>query len=431
VYAADILDAYRMAIKRDADLRAAWAGEQAAGEAKPQAMALFYPSLSLEAGLTRSYLNTNVSNAGAIRGARFSFTNRQLSLRLTQPVYHHDAFAQLRQADAETARAMAGYTDAEQDLMLRVAERYFGVLSAMDQLAFSRMEIRAIGKQLEDSMQRLDVGLAPETEVFEAQARFDLVTAREIEARNQLSVSFEALYELTGQPVSDIKQLGESMPLVSPVPDDIEKWVETALERNAELMAARYASQAAAAEVDRQRAGHYPTLDIVGSASRSESGGSRFGQASSSDDKAIGLELSMPVFEGGAVSSRTRQAQYLLEQSRAQLEGVRRTVIRRARESFLAVITSISRAKALKRAVSSNVKALEATEAGFAEGTRNIKDVLDMRQELVAARQGYAQARYDYLLALLGLKQAAGILAAADIEEINAQLAGDARRLLP
>jgi len=417
-HAEGLLDVYNLATESDPTIRAANAALQAQLEAKPQAKGLLLPTISFNASTTESQQDIDKPTASA---GTSNFDSTSYTLSLTQPIYHRDYLVQLRQADAQVAQADANYRAAEQELMVRAAQRYFDVLSAMDGLEFARAEKKAVARQLEQTEKRFEVGLIAITDVHEAKARYDSTVALEIAAENQLSNSREALYEITGQYLEKLKPLMEDTSLVPPDPKDIEQWTSTALKQNLTLIAAQYAADIANQEVKRQRAGHYPTVDLVGSRDYSDSGGGRFG-ASQSETDSISLQLTVPIYQGGIVSSKVREAAHLKIESMEKLEQQRRTALRSTREAYLGVLAAISQVNALKQALVSSESALEATQAGFEVGTRTIVDVLVALRETFRAKRDYAQARYDYIMGTLRLKQGAGILNASDLEKIDAWL---------
>ncbi|MDO9371172.1 MAG: TolC family outer membrane protein [Gammaproteobacteria bacterium] len=416
--AENLLDIYHLAQQNDAQLKGAEAARLAVLESKPQSRALLFPTLNASAGTTANQLDTRqpASSAGVTR-----FNSTAYSLSLTQPVYHRDTYVQLRQSDARIAQADAAFGAAEQNLMTRVATRYFDVLAAQDNLEFARAEKKAIAQQLEQSQQRFDVGLVAITDVQEAQARFDSARAQEIDAERQLASSLEALREVTAQQHQNLSLLNESIPLVAPEPSDVEQWADTALKQNLQVSAAQSGADVAREEIERQRSGHYPSVDIVGSRAFSDSGGGRFGASESLTDT-LTLQLNAPLYQGGLITSRTREAAFKHNQALETLEQQRRSVLRQTRDAYLGVNANISRVQALNQAVVSNRTALESTMAGLEVGTRTQVDVLNAQRELFRAQRDHARARYDYILETLRLKQAAGTLSPADLEQINTWL---------
>lgn len=414
--AADLEAVYQLALQNDPVLKAAAAARDAALEAKPQSRALLYPALSFSAGYDRTREDIKETAFGTPGVSNFDSTAYVLALN--QPLFNRDYFVRLRQADAVVAQADAVYRTSEQSLILRVAEAYFGLLAANDNLEFARAEMNAIEQQLEQAKQRFDVGLIAITDVHEAQAAFDLAKAREIVATNQLASSREALYEITAQTIDAVAPLGVKIPLARPDPADIEHWGRVALEQNFALLAAQFAEESARQEVSRQRAGHYPTLDLTASLSRANDDGGVNGETDV-EDRVVGLQFTFPLYLGGAVSSRTREAAYRLTQAREEVETQRRATLRQARDAYLAVVAGINGVNAFEQARISAQSALDATQAGFDVGTRTTVDVLTAQRDLFAAQREYAQSRYDYILNLLRLKQASGLLVSTDVEEIN------------
>jgi len=414
--AANLAEVYDLALRNDPVLKAAAAARSAALEAKPQSRALLLPELTFSANYDRVHEEVRETTLGS--PGNFSFNSSGYALSLNQPVFNRDYFMRLRQADATVARADATYHAEEQALIVRVAEAYFNLLAAKDNLEFARAEKNAIEQQLEQAKQRFDVGLIAITDVHEAQAAFDSANAREIVASNRVMSTQEALFEITAQAIDDVAPLGEKIPLASPDPADIEHWVAVALEQNFALLAAQYAEQAAREEVSRQRAGHYPTLDLTASLSRSEDEG-ELSRESDIEDRIVGLQFVLPLYAGGAVNSRTREASALLTQAREGLESQRRATLRQTRDAYLTVVAAINTVNALAQAQVSAQSALDATQAGYDVGTRTAVDVLGAQSDLYAAKREYAAARYAYILNLLRLKEASGLLLPADIAEIN------------
>lgn len=413
---ADLIDVHRMALENDPQIRAAEAQRLAQGESRPQARALLLPFVTFDASYTRIHEDVSSSTFGATGTSNYSTTD--LSLNLVQPIYRRDYYVQLRQSDSILALADAQYSLAHQNLLLRSAEAYFNVLAAQDALFLARAEKESVGRQLEQAKQRFEVGLIAITDVHVAQAAYDLATAAEIDAANQLQSANEALYELTGEYLEDLRPLQAEIPLVSPDPADVERWVQAAMDQNFALLAARFNAEIAERNVALQRSGHYPTLDLVASLGKTDnSSGASTGR--DVEDAIIGLQLQVPLFQGGAISSRTRQANYELTQARQQVEQQRRSTLRATRDAYNAVIAAINRVNALAQARVSARSALEATEAGMEVGTQTAVDVVSTRTELFRAENDYASARYDYLLNILRLKLAEGSLSITDLRRIN------------
>jgi len=417
--ATSLLDIYQLATKHDPQYRGVNAAYRATLETKSQSRAQLFPSINLTADRTSNKQKT-ISSSSFPVGTR-DFDSSGYTLSLSQPLLNYDYFIQLRQSDAAIGEAKANLSAAQQALMVRISERYFDALAALDSLEFARAEKRAIDRQLEQTRQRFEVGLIAITDVHEAQAAYDLVTAQEILAENLLASQYEALAEITGRYHKTLATLSAETPLITPEPADIGKWGDTALNQNFQLIAAEFVYNNAREEIKRQRAGHLPTLEFNASHTYTDSEGGNFG-SNESENQSLELRLNMPLFQGGATSSRTRQAQRLADQSREGYEQQRRATLRQARDAYLSVLAEINRVKALGQAVVSAQSALDATEAGLEVGTRTTVDVLDTRRELYRAQRDHARSRYDYILHTLRLKQAAGILTTADLELINSWL---------
>ncbi len=407
--AADLMETYRQALENAPALRAADAERLANRELLPQSRALWLPRLDAS-------VNVGTNRWDPEPGVTDDYGSLGYSLRLSQTLYNRADWIQLSQAGERVAQAEAAYRVVQQAVILDVAQRYFDVLAAMDNLEFIKAEKTAIGRQLEQAQQRFDVGLIAITDVQEAQARHDSAVAGEIAAGNRLDSATDALRELTGADGAALNPLSVEIPLQTPQPNDIEAWVRTARTSNLQLMVARYGATVAQQEIRRRSAGHYPSLSLVGSYQRSETEASRYVD---NDLSSLGLQLTLPLYQGGGISSRTRQARHQYRQASDELEKQQRSTLRVVRDAYRSVIAGISQVKALEQALASHQTALLATEAGFEVGTRTIVDVLNVQQELFRARRDHAIAHYDYLLASLRLKQAAGSLGVGDLEQVN------------
>lgn len=415
VAAIDLVGVYKLAVENDPAYRAAQATYQAALESKSQSRAGLLPQLNLSAHYTD---NDRESTGGTLPG-NYSYNSNGYTLSLTQPLFHKENFVAVSQADAQIAQASAVFDNAKQDLILRVATQYFEVLSSIDDLAFAQAEVKAISEQLLQTKQRFNVGLTAITDVHEAQARYDQAVASEIAAQNTYEISRENLREITGQDLAGLAALKSDHPLVAPDPQDIQQWVKTALDQNALLTAANKGVDVANDNVRLSKAGHYPTLDLVANHTSTDLDENAPGGTQTSDDTSVSLQLNIPLYSGGLTSSRTRQANFLLQQARENLEQQRRATERLTRTAYLGVIANISQVKALKQALASSRTALEATQAGFEVGTRTAVDVLDSQRELYRAERDYARSRYNYLLETLRLKLAAGNLTEEALQQIN------------
>jgi outer membrane protein len=413
-----LLDIYQLATASDPQLRQAEASYRAVEETKTQARAQLLPQLSLDANLARDRQDVSSTTSPLFQPATFYSNTKAYDLTLSQALYHRDLFVQLREADAATAQAEASFQAARQDLAVRATDRYFKVLAAADNLNFAQSEKTANQHLLEQAQQRFDVGLIAITDVYEAQAAFDLSVAQDITAENQLAIAKEELREVTGKFHDSLQPLKTEIALPSPDPANVEKWVEAALQQNAQLLAAQAGMDKAREDVELNRAGHYPRLDAVASYGYSDVSAGLLGGSESTDGN-IGLQFSLPLYQGGGTTSRVRAAVYRLTQAKEAFEQQRRSTDRQTRSAYLTVIDAINSVNALKQAVISTQSALDATQAGYEVGTRTIVDVLQSQRNLFDAQRNYAQARYNYVVSSLRLKEAAGMLNPGDVEEIN------------
>ena len=419
-FADDMLSVYQLAVQSDPQLQAAKAAYQATLEVIPQSRAALLPNLGATGIVTRDRYHNRNPAAGEPENSYA--TNKTFGAQLTQALYQRESFLKLEQTDSVVAQSKAQLTAAEQDLILRVATRYFLVLGAQDNLAFVKGDKDAIARTLDQAQQRFDVGLSAITDVLEARARYDIAVSDEINAEKLLADAREALREVTGVEPGTLEVLQPEIPLVPPDPAVEEQWVTVATDQNPLLLAARAATETARQEIDIQRAGHYPTLDLTADYAWRNNDFGGFGISQERNDSSIGVQMTLPLYTGGLISANTRQSQQQFTQAQETQVQQRRATERQARDYFRGVMTGISKVTALKQAVLSNEKALEAAQAGFDVGTRTIVDVLDTQRDLLSAKRDHARSRYDYLLDILRLKQAAGSLEEDDLRLINALL---------
>ena len=418
IAAENLVDVFQSALVNDPQLLAEAAAQRAVGELDSQATARFLPQLSLSANNGKV---KRQSSAQAFGGDR-EYNNHGYTLSLTQPLYRQENYIQSNQADIAIEQAAASYQIAEQALILRVAERYFDFLSRQDEVKFSESEKEANAKQLEQVQQRFDLGLATITDLSESQAGYDLANADVITAENELANSRERLLETSGLYLEGLIPLASETPLVRPVPEESEEWIAVALVQNPNLRVVQKSKEDAQQVIALEKSGHYPSLDIVGEKNYTSQSDSSFGGSSKVHQESVSIRFNLPIFEGGGVSSRVRQASHRLDEAMQNEEAQRRAVVRQSREAYNGVMSGISRVKALKQALVSGQKALESTEAGYEVGTRTTVDVLNVRRDLFRAKRDYANARYEYILSSLRLKQAAGTLSQNDLAQINTWL---------
>ena len=414
--ATDLQETYKMAMEHDAQYRQVVAADLATREQKPQAWSQLMPNISLSAGT--SFTETASKGGFNLGGSEFASNSHNYNFSVTQPLFRWDRFLQLKRAQAAIEQSNAQLMAAQENLIVRVSDAYFNVLAALDNLAFAQAEKLSLSRQLDQTNQRFEVGLTAITDVQEAKAGYDRAVASELAAENNVDNTREALREIIGDYVAELALMKDEIPLVHPDPDSIEQWTTTSLEQNLDIIAGMHAVELARQQVKIQETGHFPTVDLQGSKGFQHSGAGRFGANASKSDS-IGLQLSVPLFQGGLINSRTRQAVHQLDQELEKLTQTRRAAQRSTRQSYLGVISGISQVVALKQAVVSGETALQATQAGYEVGTRTAVDVITSERNLSQNKRDYARARYDYLVNTLKLKQAAGILSPDDVANVN------------
>ena len=416
IYAMDFLQAYELAEQRDPEIYAAAYDYEAVVNTRPQVRAALLPSITLDVFASQFEEDTNAA------GSSGDYDADGYSLSLVQSLYQHDLYLKLEQADLNIAAATAVYDAAKQTLILRVANAYYNVLGAGDNLAFAKAEKEAIGEQLEQTQRRFDVGLIAITDVKESQAQYDVALAQEIEAENLLSTTRETLRTIIGEIPDSLNVLSEKFPLLVPKPANINKWVDTAKQNNLVFKVAKYDFDIARKEVSINQSGHYPSLNLTLSHDDISRDFDAPPTTTDGEDTTLILNLSVPIYSGGLTSARTKTAISQQERARALKEKALRDTVKLGRDSYLGVTTSIAKVKAFKQALISTQSAYEATQAGLEVGTRTAVEVLSVLRNQYLAERDYARSRYEYILNVLRLKEAAGILSKNDVAQVNAWL---------
>ncbi|RRV17563.1 TolC family outer membrane protein [Pseudomonas saudiphocaensis] len=430
----DLVSVYRLAVENNAELAAARAQFEAIRETVPQARAGLLPNL--RAGAELSDTRTQVDTSAGARTLSRSGTVYQATL--SQPIFRADRWFQLQAAEAISEQAALEYSAAEQNLILQSAQAYFAVLQAQDNLAAVKAEEAAFKRQLDQANERFEVGLSDRTDTLEAQAGFDAARANRILAERQVQDALQALQTLTNRTHLALEGIEHSLPVLAPIPNDATAWVDTATRQNLNLLAVNQAVNAAGETLRQYRAGHAPTLDAVASYRKGDNDSMGFANSGMADalpgypryngnveQGSIGLQLNIPIYSGGLTSSQSRQAFHQLTEAEQRRESLRRQVVENTRNLHRAVNTDIEQVQARRQSIISSQSALEATEVGYEVGTRNIVDVLDTQRRLYAAVRNYNNARYDYILDNLRLKQAAGTLNPGDLEDLARYLKPD------
>jgi outer membrane protein len=441
----DLIDVYQLALENDPIIREAQANRDAAMEARPSAWANLLPQISASASMSE----TNSSSLGSdlsqdpidftrsvIRNRSESTNeNSSFTFSVSQTLFDWGQFQTLKQADSQVAQAEADYLAAVQSLMSRTVQAYFATLSAQDELQALDDNLRALERQLEQTQRRFEVGLIAITDVQESQAARDNAYASVIGQQRVLATARESLRELTGVYHSDLARPIDDLPLTPPSPMDPEAWVARANERNLTLESARLAAEASRRGMEATRGGLFPTLTLSASTTQFDNNSpgrtvynsfldqnETFDFPSIGSNDTISLQLNAPIWSGGRNYSNLRRQAALHTASLERAIAVQRQTERQTRDSYLGVISEISRVRALRQASQSSRTALEATQAGFEVGTRTTVDVLTSQQALTRAQTNYFSSRYSYIQQVVALKLAAGSLSVADLQEINGWL---------
>ena len=419
-HGADLMAVYRDALAYDAQFASARAALDAGREKLPQGRAGLLPTVGLGASTTWNETESTARVNGATATTR-DYNSNGWEVRLTQPLFRWQNWVAYTQSELAVVQAEAQFGLARQELIVRAAQAYFDVLLAQDTLTTAQAQKVAIAEQLESAKRNFEVGTATITDSHEAQARYDLTSAQEIAALNDLTVKKQVLRAVIGKEPEGLKALKPGVQLVRPQPDDINQWVAMAESSSASVQIYQALHEIAAREVEKQRAGHYPTLDLVATNGRNGAGGGTTG-GFDSKSSTIGLQLSLPIFAGGATVSRDREAVALKEKAVSDLENARRTAALNARQAYLGVSSGMAQVKAYEAALTSSQSALDSNKLGYDVGVRINIDVLNAQSQLFDTRQKLAKARLDTLAALLKLKAAAGSLGEDDVAAVNALL---------
>ncbi len=424
--AVDLVGVHDLALKSDPRLQAAGYRREATAENKTQAWANLLPQLGASGSWSKGNVKTTIPELDFTDEKTKASRNYGLNLR--QSLYNQANYEQLDVARGQISQAEAIYQVVFLEFLLRVSDSYFIVLTLMDGVTFAEAEELALKRQYEQAEQRFEVGLTAVTDVHEAKASYDNARARAIVARNNLENAKEELRVLTGVYFEEFDALQEVLPLVEPDPFDADRWVEIALSNNPNVVASRAAVEVADSNMRLARTGHFPTLDLVATYNDFENSKfiirDDFQQPLTRtdlgvDDTTVQLQLNIPIYLGGAVSSRTRQARFLMDATGQDLDDVQRVTVRETQNAFRAILAGIQEVQAFEQARISAESALEATQAGFEVGTRTIVDVLIAQQRKFQAQRDNSVARHAYILRHLRLKSIAGLLTSEDLRVVN------------
>lgn len=415
----DLMETYQKALSYDSGIAAA----RATYEAQQANVDVSQSTLLPQVGAFGSAGYTDQDGPNVDNGSR----TLSYGVQLTQPVFRADNWYRYDASQFQSESARAQYNLAQQQLMLDVATAYFNVLRATDNLTTTRAAETAIQRQYEQAQERFDVGLIAITEVYEARASYDTAKSTRIAAESNVDIAREQLARLTGEFTEDLENLEQTFPLNRPQPGNPSDWESTALEQNWRIQSAQYDLDASESTLKTAKAGHYPTVNLEAAYGDADVDGAMTPQRDgSTTESSISLTVNVPLYMGGGTEAGVRQQRSLVEVAQQGLETVRRDVRVNTRSLFRTVNTNIESAAALEQSIVSRRSALDATRAGYEVGTRNIVEVLDAERAYYVALRDYANARYDYVINSLSLKQAAGTLSPQDLMDLNNWLSATA-----
>ncbi|MEG3063237.1 MAG: TolC family outer membrane protein [Comamonas sp.] len=421
-WALDLRQAYEAAEQNDATIRSARAGAEGVREKLPQARAQRRPSLSFNASANRNSLKTTTETILGPRDSKNAYNSNNQAFQLRQPLYRPFLSAMEKQAEAQVEGANAMLEQDEQGLVLRVAEAYFDALLARTQRDLVAAQKQTYTSQLDAATKGFQAGVGMRTDIDEAQARVDMSLAQELEAAQNVEFTRRRLEVLIGKPFDTLADLdAASFRPQAPAPASLEEWTAKAEAANPELRSLQAQVDAAAQEINKAKAGHKPTLDAVASVSRSDSD-SVTSVNTVYNQRYVGLQLSVPLYAGGYVSSQVRQAVADQERTREALEAARRDLGSRVYEQYRAMTEGVLRIGALEQAVRSAEVALESSRKSLKAGVRTTVDVLNAEQQRTLTARDLAQARYMYLLSRIRLQSLAGHDRWVNVEQANANL---------
>ena len=420
--AQDLMYFYNEALKFDPQLSGVQYEHQASREILRQAYSGLLPMVSLEAAHIETRDDIKSSDNTVWASGATSYPTETYTIALVQPVFHYDSWINVSRAKAELKQYDARLINAEQTLIARVAKVYFDALAAKDNYDFAQSEQSAVGRNYELARERHAMGLTPIQDMLDSKARFAYVSANTIESKNALEDALQSLYEISGIKTDGLAGLKKDLVLTGPDPGIVEDWIEIAKANNALLKERQSAVEAARQEMRRIRAQHYPVFDVEIANNWRDTQGSLFGGGSEVNTQEYTAKMKVPIYQGGAVSSQTRQALQLLNSATEQLRQETLAVERETRAAFLGVKTALSKVEALGQAVEALKLTLESKQEGYKSGLNTMINVLDAERDLYLGKRDYAQTRYDYILNIIRLKQSVGTISQTDVSMVSSWL---------
>jgi outer membrane protein len=417
--AADLLQVYREAVSNDALIASARANLIAGQEKLPQGLSTLLPQVNLSASASR--IDSSLNQIAPLSNISSTYNSRGYTLSLSQPLFRWGNWQQYEQGKLLVAQSEAIYAQAQLDLITRVSQAYFDVLAAEDSITYITANKAAISEQLASAKRNFQVGTSTITDTNEAQAGYDLAVAQELQARSNLDIARAALQQIIGKEAGSLTPLRPGVTLNSPEPAQIDPWVSSAITQSYAVAQSQASYEIAKRQIELNRAGHYPTLDLVASRSLNK-GSASTSLIDSQTNTSVGLQLSIPIYSGGYTSSKVREAIALRDKAESDLENAKRTAAQNARVAYFGVTSGLAQVKAYEAAEISSRSSLESNKLGYKVGVRINIDVLNAEQQLYSTLQTLAKARYDTIMNGLKLKSAAGTLKEDDLQEINALL---------
>ncbi len=417
-----LVDIYNLALAHDPTLASALNANQAAQEMIEQSKALYRPVVNFNAGGNATITNISFMGAGVpFRGGGQSFTGYQYGLEAHQPIYRKQNLVAMDQAKTQVSLADKQLNLTQQNLILRTTLAYFDVLLTQDKIDLMASQKAAILKQLEQAKANFEAGTLTSTDVNDAQARYDLIVAQEIAALNDHQIALRAVQVITGEIPQKLATVRANVK-PNTLNQSMEQWLEVAAKNDLNIQILQEAATLSDQEIERANAGHLPTLDAVANVSDNYASGSYYGFGSDLKMGSIGLQLQIPIYQGGATSSRVRQAVFNKQKALNDVDAARRQMEQETQRAYLNLNTSIAQLKAYEQALVSSQSQFDSTTVGYDVGSRTSVDLLNVQQQLFSAKRDLLQARYSYLVNIIRLKAAAGIIVESDLEDINQQL---------
>lgn len=410
-FAADLMQTYMEALANDPQYASARAALMAGQEKSTQGLSRLLPNVSASGSYGRNYLEG------------LDYTENKYTIALTQPIFNWANFQNYANSKLEVSISEAQFAQAQQDLMMRVAQAYFDVLTAQDVLTFAQSQKAAVAQQLELAKRSFEVGTVTITDTHEAEARYNLAESDEIAALNDLEVKRTALEQIIGHPPAILDPLKKEVTLSAPEPNVMTTWVSSAENQNYQVIQYRLSQEIARRNIEINKAGHYPTVDLVASYDHTDHDqfliNNNNGIQSFNSSKMVGVQWNIPIFSGFGVTSRVRESVALEDKARNDLEASRRSAAQLARQSYLGVNSGLSQVKALEAAERASLSSLESNKLGYEVGVRINIDVLNAEQQVFMTRRDLTQARNNTIINGLRLKQAAGTLNEDDLKRVN------------